>query len=54
MISFKKKTYPVLSQRYSMRKKCPYSELFWSVLSRIWTEYYLSVFSPDAGKYGPE
>ena len=22
-----------------MRKKCPYSELFWSVVSRIWTEY---------------
>ena len=21
------------------REKCPYSELFWSVLSRIWTEY---------------
>ena len=28
---------------------------FWSVFSRIWTEYgYLSVFSPNAGKYGPE
>ena len=25
-----------------LRKKCPYSELFWSV------------FSPNAGKYGPE
>ena len=23
----------------SLRKKCPYSELFWSVLPRIWTEY---------------
>ena len=22
-----------------MRKKCPYSELFWSVFSRIRTEY---------------
>ena len=22
-----------------LRKKCPYSELFWSVFSRIWTEY---------------
>ena len=29
--------------------KCPYSEYFWSVFSRI-----LSVFSPNAGKYGPE
>ena len=28
---------------------------FWSVFSRILTEYgYLSVFSPNAGKYGPE
>ena len=23
----------------TLRKKCPYSELFWSVFSRIWTEY---------------
>ena len=23
----------------SLRKKCPYSELFWSSFSRIWTEY---------------
>ena len=42
-----------------MRKKCQYSELFWSVFSLIWTKYgeispYLSVFSPNAGKYGPE
>ena len=42
----------------ALRKKCPYSELFWSVFSNIRTEYgeilrYLSVFSPNAGKYGP-
>ena len=24
---------------WTLRKKCPYSELFWSVLSRIRTEY---------------
>ena len=23
---------------YALRKKCPYSELFWSVFSHIWTE----------------
>ena len=23
----------------ALRKKCPYSKLLWSVLSRIWTEY---------------
>ena len=23
----------------TLREKCPYSELFWSVFSRIWTEY---------------
>ena len=32
-----------------LRKKCPYSELFWSVFSRIRTTEYLSVFSPNAG-----
>ena len=39
-----------------LRKKCPYSELFWSELSRISTEYgeYLSVFSPNGGKCRPE
>ena len=25
--------------KQSLRKKCPYSELFWSAFSRIWTEY---------------
>ena len=30
-------------QRRSLRKKCPYSELFWSVFSRIWTEYEASL-----------
>ena len=24
---------------HSLREKCPCSELFWSVFSRIWTEY---------------
>ena len=28
-------------QRGTLREKCPYSEIFWSV------------FSPNAGKYGP-
>ena len=23
----------------SLHKKCPFSELFWSAFSRIWTEY---------------
>ena len=35
----------------SLREKCPHTEFFWSVLSRIRTKY---VFSPNAGKYGPE
>ena len=70
------------SHRKAMREKCPYSEFFCFVFSRIWTEYgeilriqsecgkilrispysvqmrentpYLSVFSPNKGKYGPE
>ena len=36
---------------HSMRKKCTYSELFWSAFFRIRTGY---VFSPNAGKCGPE
>ena len=51
----------------SLREKYPYLELFLSAFSHIWTEYgeilcisshsdtlYLSVFSPNAGKCGPE
>ena len=26
-------------KNFTLRKKCPYSELFWSAFSRIWTEY---------------
>ena len=37
----------------ALRGKCPYSEFFWSVFPSIRTEY-LSVFSPNAGKYGSE
>ena len=29
----------ILSWTYSLREKCPYSELFWSAFSRIRTEY---------------
>ena len=25
----------------ALRKTCPYSDLFWSVFSRSWTEYFL-------------
>ena len=32
----------------ALRKKCPYSEYFWSIFSRIFQ--YLSVLSPNAGK----
>ena len=39
----------------SLRKKCPYSELFWSVFPAFGLnpERY-GEFSPNAGKYGPE
>ena len=37
-----------------LRKKCPYSEFFWSVFSRIWTEYgeilSISLYSVRRGK----
>ena len=42
----------------SLRKKCPYSEFFWPVLSHIRTEYgemfCISPYSvrPNGGKYG--
>ena len=28
-----------LYTKHPVREKCPYSEFFWSVFSRIWTEY---------------
>ena len=51
--------FPTKYEKYPLREKCPYSELFSSVFSPIWTEYgeiqsFLSVSSPNAGKYGPE
>ena len=36
----------------SLCKKCTYSELFWTLFSRIRTD--LSAFIPSAGKYRPE
>ena len=42
----------------TLREKCPNTEFFWSVVSCIQTEYgkteYLSVFSPNTGKYRTE
>ena len=36
--------------KHALREKCPCSELFWSVYSRIRTEYgKIPVFSPTAG-----
>ena len=32
------KNYVVILRR-ALHEKCPYSELFWSAFSRIWTEY---------------
>ena len=37
------------NQCIPQRKKCPYSELFWSTFFLRFTSY-LSVFSPNAGK----
>ena len=30
-----------MTQNASLREKCPYSELFWSVFSRTRTKYYI-------------
>ena len=32
-------TVVILKGNISLREKCPYLENFWSVFSRIWTEY---------------
>ena len=40
------------SLTFPLREKCPYSEFFWSVFSRIRTEY--GEILGNAGKYGPE
>ena len=44
------------SLKWTLPKMCPYSELFWSVFSRVRTEYgeILVRIFPNAGKYGPE
>ena len=49
-------TLKIFIQRFSLLINCPYSDCFWSIFSRIWTEYgkytlYLSIFSPNAGKF---
>ena len=44
----------IIRNRPSMRKKCLYSELFWSVFSHMQTEYGEILFNMNAGKYGPE
>ena len=35
----------------SLRKKCPYSELFWFVFSRIWTEYAHTPYLSENGHF---
>ena len=41
--------------RPPLREKFLYSEFFWSVFSRVRTEYSVSLRThPNAGKYGPE
>ena len=41
-----------------LHENCPYSGFFWFAFSHMWTVYgeilYISVFSPNVGKYGPE
>ena len=49
IISFAEKTctlnfFPIkLNPTISLHEKCPYSKLLWSVFSRLWTEYGVSV-----------
>ena len=46
-------THLTLIMKIGLRKKCPYSELFWSAFFRIWAEYG-EEFSPNAEKCRPE
>ena len=53
----KQYTFHSLITEPTLREKCLYSEFFWSVFFRILTDTnarYLSIFSPNMGKYGPE
>ena len=53
----KQYTFHSLITEPTLREKCPYSDFFWSVFFRILTDTnarYLSIFSPNTGKYGPE
>ena len=46
------KAWVQLDKEITLCKKCPYLEFLWFVFSRIWTDTpYLSIFSPNAGKY---
>ena len=38
-------------RRATLRKKCPYSELFWSVFSCIWTEYGRTRITPNTDTF---
>ena len=55
-LGYTSKTCTGFFRKLTLRKKSPYSELFSSAFSRIWARdmEYLSVFSPNAGKSGPE
>ena len=37
--TIRKKSVSAIGVAITQRKMCPYSEIFWPVLSRIWTEY---------------
>ena len=59
MLHIERETLQEFLQRLPLRKKCSYLEFLWFVFSRIRADYgeiltYLSVFSPNVGKYGPE
>ena len=53
---FQKLKYSTVAIFLTLREKCPYSEFFWSIFSAFGLNDtpYLSVFSPNAGKYGTE
>ena len=51
-VESKYRNYEKMETTNTLRKKCPYSELFCSVFSCILIE--CEIFNPNAGKWGAE
>ena len=41
------------ARKFTLREKCPFSEFFWSVFCRVWTEYREILRNSIVSKHGP-